>query len=333
MKTVKYILFVILCLTFGLNFLNAQEQWSEALDSNKQELTVQRAVQIINKRWWEFKEKTLTQLRNIENKIQPDKKPIFDRLMYLIGGNTTIQNKHRNIPKNNSIGLISATTNSIKTNTTSESSGAKTRYPGCTTDDTIFSNGQVWATCNVGATSVFTGYLSDEKDNPLASDDNAGKVFNWNYGGMASNYNTSRIPSNTCIWDRDDQKCKSWIPDWQDKLRTGNLEHWFEWGDSKSPNTRGPCAKDYHVPTVEEWKSVFEIFKTRNKLVSALKLPTLGFRYQSDSPFIAQGDNINYWASSPNLEGFYTMAASNSTLLVFENTSVTNEFPVRCIKN
>lgn len=49
----------------------------------------------------------------MESKINPDKKPIFDRLIYLIGndGAAVVQNKRKNVPKSNSeiVSLISST--------------------------------------------------------------------------------------------------------------------------------------------------------------------------------------------------------------------------------
>lgn len=108
MKIIKYILVIILSFTLNLGFLSAQEQWVSPIANDKQELAIQKIVQIVNKRWWDFKKKILSQLKGMESKINPDKKPILDRLMYLIGsdGTMVIQNKRKNIPKNSSGGTI-----------------------------------------------------------------------------------------------------------------------------------------------------------------------------------------------------------------------------------
>lgn len=57
-------------------------------------------------------------------------------------------------------------------------------YLNCPTADiVIWSNGatvpQIWSLCNVGASSVFTGYQATANDSPAATSVTAGKMFQW----------------------------------------------------------------------------------------------------------------------------------------------------------
>lgn len=63
--------------------------------------------------------------------------------------------------------------------------GTASRYPGCDTADTILSNGQVWASCNAGATVAWTGGVTLSSCGGLPTDcvsayrNTLGSYFQW----------------------------------------------------------------------------------------------------------------------------------------------------------
>ncbi len=71
--------------------------------SEKQELAIQKVVQIINKKWPNYKKKILAQLSTMKNKIWANRMAIYDRLVYLLsndGNNSSVTtpNKRKNVP-------------------------------------------------------------------------------------------------------------------------------------------------------------------------------------------------------------------------------------------
>ncbi len=77
------------------------QSWYQPLPE-KQELAVQKVVQIINKKWVNYKGKVLAQLSAMKSKIWVNRIAIYDRLVYLLSSDTkgsiTTPNKRKNVP-------------------------------------------------------------------------------------------------------------------------------------------------------------------------------------------------------------------------------------------
>ncbi len=80
---------------------NMDSKWTLPL-LTKQELAIQKVVQIINKKWPNYKKKILAQLSTMKNKIWANRMVIYDRLVYLLSSDSnssvTTPNKRKNVP-------------------------------------------------------------------------------------------------------------------------------------------------------------------------------------------------------------------------------------------
>lgn len=153
--------------------------------------------------------------------------------------------------------------------------GTASRYPGCDTADTILSNGQVWASCNVGATIAWTGGISLSDCGGLPTDcvsshrNSLGSYFQW---GRNDDVTSQGSPTATLapagstagtVGHSNFIAINSSPFDWKTSPSNDNL-----WGGSGTTSTggtfasqgsptamKGPCAPGYHVPTQAEWWS------------------------------------------------------------------------------
>lgn len=136
-------------------------------------------------------------------------------------------------------------------------------YPGCDTVNMRLPNGQIWASCNVGATqastatgSAFVGtgsvmgqFFQHGRNDILTIDPSNGT--NYLTGTLALPGNTS-VGHNLFITGDPTWMNTPWVTD-----NWGGAASTFATGTYQSLNMpasmKGPCATGYHVPTAKEW--------------------------------------------------------------------------------
>ncbi|EKD30231.1 MAG: hypothetical protein ACD_78C00115G0015 [uncultured bacterium (gcode 4)] len=213
------------------------------------------------------------------------------------------------------------------------------QYPWCTTPD-ILVGWKYWAACNVGATTISTSYAANANDNPLVEPESKrGKYFQW-WENIAWDYDGGVTSTDNCTWDRDTQSCTTpTLSAWSSTISdttSGGANRWYDWGGTATPDTRGPCALNYHVPTQSEWNTAYTTLGShRNTFISTLKLPTAGYRAASNGALTSQGSYGGYWSSSSYTVYGYNLSSTSTSVVPmnFNNVTRATGFSVRCLKN
>ncbi len=202
---------------------------------------------------------------------------------------------------------------------------------------------QIWSLCNVGATAVFAGTQSGAADSPISTLTTAGKFFQY-WENTAWTYGVSTVwTADNCVWNRDTQTCgvTAWLSSWptavSDIYDDSLPGRWYDWwGNAAGADTRGPCAIGYHVPTFNEWDTVYTTtFWSRNNFVTTLKIPMSGYRSSSGGAFTNVGNAGYYWSSRP-----LSLGGGTPTLMVHTTGAITGQNfqrvmgnSVRCLRN
>lgn len=113
------------------------------------------------------------------------------------------------------------------------------------------------------------------------------------------------------------------------------------WGWEANFATQWPSPNGYHVPLSSEWsalwsilRSTFKLSGNRSTLMTYLKMPPAGNRYE-DASTASQGTNGLYWSSSAPSDGNYANMLYFTSDSVYATTtdSRSDGMSIRCFKN
>lgn len=202
-------------------------------------------------------------------------------------------------------------------------------HGSCSSPDVaIWTNGaaapQVWALCNVGATTAYAWWATNEW--------NSWKFFQaWE--DVAWDFSSSVGPVNNCSWNRDTQSCgASAVGTWQTSVSdtaSNWTDRWSDWGWS----TRWPCMSGYHVPSKAEWTTANSIISNRNTFYNTLKTPLSGGRGNSNGVMFSAWSYWYYWTSSPSGTNNYFFWIDSWFTYPSSGYQRTYGFHVRCLKD
>ncbi len=116
------------------------------------------------------------------------------------------------------------------------------------------------------------------------------------------------------------------------------------WGENTGVNVekRWPCPDGYHVPTIWEWKYLYNYFlanesgESLSTLFSELfKLPLAWYRGRKDAKTGSQNVYGNYWSSSTSGDSVYSVYFGEWKIIPdsLTNWKKTSGFSVRCFAN
>lgn len=236
-------------------------------------------------------------------------------------------------------------------------------YPWCDTPDTKLPNGQVWATCNAGATTGWTGWLSYNTSIGSATDYNPqlrstlGGVYQWGRNEDVTNLASGSTlaprgsPSTVILgkfitgswWAVTWSNPPLWGGEWTGTGGWLYSEKYFT--DQKS--MQWPCESGYHIPTIKEWCNAAmtidpsivtscllpQDWTNAINTVSVLKLPLAGYRSRNDSLFKNQGVEWYYWSSSPSSTAWGLGVTFKAWSIYFWNPYICYGHSVRCLRN
>ncbi len=200
------------------------------------------------------------------------------------------------------------------------------RYPGCDQDNITLWNGQVWSSCDVGATKSYIWLSASGVFIPAVSQEQVWYYFQWGQmigwlssSGKLSGQSISYPSLNSSYWTP---------PNINTTLTVAN-----NWSNGFSP--QGPCMGGYHVPSSDEWDSAYasqwlnqNTFNNTLRLTydSGTTIPVIWTHYWSSS-----WDTLNpgwvVWQVVSANPSMYGNAYSNST----SDPQLYGR--VRCIKN
>ncbi|EKE27555.1 MAG: hypothetical protein ACD_3C00193G0008 [uncultured bacterium (gcode 4)] len=238
---------------------------------------------------------------------------------------------------------------------------ASSKYPGCDTPDIKLANWQIWAACNVGATTAWN---------------NQSTIINCSWSGVDCNSSIRYTLWSLFQWWRNDDVTSSdltwtlaanwtaanWV--WHNLFITGSIsttpdwiiapQNFNLWGWSWATSTwwtynslwmpsamQWPCAQNYHVPTIFEWFNAATTinpniiwswtWQTDTSIATSLKLPLSGYRDMWGT-YVWQGNYWFYWASVSN--GSYSNVSVKAKTFNPLNFSYrAHGLNLRCIKN
>lgn len=213
-----------------------------------------------------------------------------------------------------------------------------TGYPGCDTADITLANGQVWAACNVGATTAYAGQ-SIATGAPSA----AQQLFTWYFyqWGRNKDVTTGAATMGPVAID----STNDFILNSGDWLMTPNNNLWG-WAGGSPNHTfatatsgdkilmKGVCATGYHIPTDWEWADTRSTLSNNwNTIISTLKLPLAGYRRGDTAGYTNMGTVACYHSATPDGTGGKLNSLSAD---MCSNSSLDGRAPalsVRCLKD
>jgi uncharacterized protein (TIGR02145 family) len=243
---------------------------------------------------------------------------------------------------------------------------SSTVYAGCNTPDIVIwatgYNPQIWAACNVGATTAYTNQTltncgGGATDCDILLRSTIGSYYQWGRnnditlqgtptatlalaGTLAGGVGHSNFITNAVSSPFD------WIATQNDNLwgGAGTTSTAGTFASQGSPAAmQGPCPAGYHVPTQFEWCSVAQsinpaltctsAWQNDTSFATALKLPLSGSRYVSTAGYNYQGVYGYYWSSSPSGIYGYSVYVSGAQVFPLGYDGRSNGFSVRCLKN
>ena len=188
-------------------------------------------------------------------------------------------------------------------------------------NDVTSTSGRIWLDRNLGATRVATS-RTDAKA--------FGFLYQW---GRNSDGHQSQLSSHTLgpvasgsegsIYIYNSTSPKDWLSTKDDTRWNGTTK-----------GTHDPCPSGYRVPTEAEWIteiSEYSISNYDDAFDSFLKLPSAGFRSNTNRVIMLTGERAYYWTSSVSSDKgriFY----ANPTLSNFYSDARAAGYSVRCIK-
>ena len=221
---------------------------------------------------------------------------------------------------------------------------AASTYAGCDTADKIIctgpATGQVWAMCNVGASTTANYNSTSTSRSSLASVD--GKLFQFARNDPFDAYTTIALANiggsvmvspdvftapNPNYWHY-----SAGDGDWRaPQLSTANAPSVNIWTDS-------PCGTNYHIPTQTEFQAAYNVFPGQtygatNNFPTVLKMSFIGHRNGSDGSLVNRGVYGYYWSSSPSSAGGYHIEFGSSAVYLAAYPNRSAGFSIRCIRN
>ena len=182
--------------------------------------------------------------------------------------------------------------------------------------------GKIWMDRNLGASQV-----------ARSSSDKAsyGYLYQWGRSSdghqKRSSFTTKKL-AKTAIAESDKFiKSTKFPTDW---LKIQNADLW-----QGATGINSPCPTGFRLPTASEFEEEIATWKTKNAsgaFLSPLKLPSTGYRSNSDGKVTDSGYNGDYWTST-------TTNSYSNGLYFDENSAATDAggrgvgVAVRCIKN
>ncbi len=184
------------------------------------------------------------------------------------------------------------------------------------------STGKTWMDRNLGASQVAQAF-----DDPLSY----GDLYQW--GRLADGHQCRTSPTTTQLSSSD-------VPGHGDFILAPNSPR--DWRSPQNGNlwqgvngVNNPCPSGYRVPTESELNTERLSWSSDNRagaFASPLKLPSAGFRSNSNGSLLDVGTFGGYWSS--------TVSSTLSRLLYFSSSSATmttsfraRGFSVRCLKD
>jgi uncharacterized protein (TIGR02145 family) len=234
-------------------------------------------------------------------------------------------------------------------------------YPGCDTPNLKLPNGQIWAACNLGATTAYANQSTVIADTSAAGGPTStqkaymGAFYQW---GRNLDITTGSVVTGPVATDPGSGFLAgtSATNDW---ITTQNHNFWGAATTTSASGTftgattsdqalmQGPCATGYHIPTALEWcnamKSVspdmtacdgiMRTEATPNLFRTTLKMPLDGYRALTSGSYGSVATNGYYWSATPSSTSTFAMEVSTTQVRAAVSHQRAHGFSIRCLKN
>ena len=232
---------------------------------------------------------------------------------------------------------------------------SSTTITGCNTPDTVVWQGgtnniQIWATCNMGATTAYTNQTYPSNTAPTAGQEAwMGAYYQWGNNADNTTTTTSGTQVNASGYGPGNYYNSATLittGDWS-SVQNDNL-----WGNTTNTSVarQGPCPTGYHVPsggtsdTTTEFGTMYTVINSATPFGSCaqaniydrtecvLKLPLTGDRLGASYNY--QGTRGWYWSSSPSgtnaSDAYFGISTGGITDITGRGNYALN---VRCLRN